>query len=171
MCKSPQPCAFLTLSTIMVLAIFVLTLLNMIFTIQYPSCTTFVEPKLVDYDIAISQSYLSDIEFIESYDNQGTGFGQTGDIKKKCYEGYCHISSHIIYDVNCSYACLYSQNYCFINGEKCNQNCSLYSSQTEIGKCAYYNKIYYWKGYQSNLVLTNYSFSILNDTVTYKEDC
>ena len=177
MCKTQQPCAFLTLTIVMAVSIFVLTLLNMIFSIVSPKKDAFIEvSSLINYDIKTSKNFLSGIDFNETFIGQNTGFGQTGRIESNCYAGYCEIDSNKVYDVNCSDTCLYSKaystkGYCYIDGKQCQTYCSSGSSYGDVSKCATYNKIDNWKGYQSKFVYTNYTFLLLNDTVTYNEEC
>ena len=175
MCGTRQPCAFLTLTIVTSVSIFVVTLLNMIFSIKSPKYKTFLEPSnLTNYDNITSKNFLSEIDFNETFIGQNTGFGQYGKIYDKCFKGYCKINSTNIFNTNCSDACLYlrySKGNCYIDDEQCQAFCSEVSSAGSLGKCATYNKIYNWKGYQSKFEYTNYSFLTLNDTVPYNEEC
>ena len=176
MCEH-QPRAFVKLSLFACLCIFVLTLLNMIFAAVYPEEDFFKEPKLLNYDFVTSQSYLTDFNFNESYGDikenydRGVGYGITGTTKQKCVQGFCDQSSKRIYNKNCSYACLFSENYCYVNDQKCSASCSNSISGDGVSGCVYYNKIYYWKGYSLEESKDFYNFSVLNDTVPYNEEC
>ena len=170
MCQTCQPAAFLTLTIILTIALFVLTLLNMIFSLNYPYGKSFAEPSnLTNYDNFTSQSFLSELEFNESYTDQGMSYGLTGVNKIRCFEGYCR--SSMIVNINCSEACLYSQDSCNENGKECEAWCRETIWKSDKTRCAEFNKVYSWKGYQSNYLFSYYNFSVLNDTVPLGENC
>lgn len=164
---------FIAFSVITYVAIFTLTLLNMIFSIITPKqYETFQMVQYTDYKQPFTYSFLVNLEFGENLVDQ-TNYGATGSIKSVCYTGFCTINSKKESSANCTKACFDSLNQCYnSNGVKCTtMNCQNYYSSNVNYKCIDHNIIYKWRNYEVKQEVSKYKFTPLYHIIERGQSC
>jgi hypothetical protein len=125
MCCPSVSGGFIALSVVTYVSVFVLTLLNMIFSILTPKqFETFKNVKYTNYNDPVGESFLMKMEFGSDLigDDNGYGYGSTGEKTELCLRGRCTLSSYNVYDVlNCSNACFANLAECYYSQKKCNK--------------------------------------------------
>ena len=105
------------LSFLIFISIFILTLLNMIFSCVNPKeFNTFKYIHLIDYTQPINNSFLINLNFGSELSNTDD-YGSLGNIEYRCYLGKCVIDFKKKETYNCSLACLNGITNCY-DGEK-----------------------------------------------------
>jgi len=148
-CPSVSGC-FIGLSVVTYVSLFVLTLLNMIFSILTPKeFETFKYINYTNYNESVEASFLMDMKFGPDLVGEGDdyGYGSTGKKEDICIRGKCTIN-YSTYDVlNCSNACFENLESCYKAQTKCDKmTCSTtYSQNKEVTCKTYSNKINKWR--------------------------
>ena len=105
------------LSSVIFISIFILTLLNMIFSCENPKeFNTFKYIHLIDYTQPINSSFLMELNFGSELSDTDD-YGSLGKIEYRCYLGECVIDFTKKVSYNCSLACL-NEITIFYDGEK-----------------------------------------------------
>ena len=88
--KSVSSC-FCALSSLLYISIFILTLLNMIFSIVNPKeSKTFKYIEYLDYSKPINYNFLMDLNFCSNL-TDSNDYGFIGSLDDRCYLGKCII--------------------------------------------------------------------------------
>ena len=164
---------FITFSVITYIAVFTLTLLNMIFSIITPKqYETFKTVQYTDYTIPVTYSFLVNLEFGENLEDE-TDYGATGSVTSVCYTGFCTIDGKKASSANCTQACFDSLTQCYnSNGVKCtSMSCQNYYSSNVNYKCIPHNTIYKWRNYEVKQELSKYKFTPLYHIIEKGESC
>ena len=167
-----KKCQLAILSSVIYGILFIITLLTMIFSINFNSINSPVfqmSENLINYDKLIYKYFITDVKFGDFlvYNN----YGLTGDYGTKCYVGACYTRREHT-SLNCSEACSISKSPCYVGEQECSiVYCELCSKYSYNAVCNVYNEIVYWKGLKMKLTKVSYYFAQLNDTVLYNESC
>lgn len=166
MCCPNVSSSFITFSIITYVSIFILTLLNMIFSIVDPKYfETFKNIKITDYNQEISVSFLMSLNFGENLvneDDNSYGYGLTDSKKTICFDGRCDSVSN----VNCSNACFNNLDTCFSGQKKCSKmSCTTFYTSTRICK-EYKNKINKWKNLGVSKIIKEFKFKPIQHIIS-----
>ena len=146
MCKEVSA-SFLTYSILSYVAIFITSLLNMIFSVvnNPKDGKAFKEVKLTNYYSSFNEIFLEDIEFGKELSNQSY-YNSTFKVEKVCYRGTCKLESKSIKIKNCSKACFEQSKTCFYGKEECLENkCEVTYWHYEDSECREFNRIKKWR--------------------------
>ena len=144
MCCPTVSGSFITFTLITMIALFTLTLLNMIFSILTPRKEdAFVMPKYEDYKSPVTITLLDNLKFGQTLQDKNN-YGLTGSSNvKKCFTGMCSTNGrNYLFSANCTKACFASLSECYNqDGQKCvKMECD--KSDSNFGECIMYNTIY-----------------------------
>ena len=160
---------FVTLSILLYISIFILTLLNMIFSCFNPKeFKTFKYIQLIDYTKPIDYSFLMSLNFGSELSNNDD-YGSLGNIKNRCYLGECVINFIKKATYNCSLACLNKINNCYDGENLCDtKECEESWWYGKNKACHEFNRIKIWKNtqmkkYNKTFEVNRYSHIIPND--------
>ena len=119
--------SFRSLSVLFFLAAFVLTLLNMIYSINNPkNFKAFKYIELTDYTKSINYSFLIGLNFGEDL-MDSDDYGSIGTIQDICFLGTCIINDRKKTTYNCSLSCLKEIDKCFDGDNLCeSKECDTY---------------------------------------------
>ena len=172
MCCPSVSGGFIALSVVTYVSVFVLTLLNMIFSILTPKqFETFKNVKYTNYNDPVGESFLMKMEFGSDLigDDNGYGYGSTGEKTELCLRGRCTLSSYNVYDVlNCSNACFANLAECYYSQKKCNKfDCyTTYWPSKEITCKTYSNKINKWRNVGVAKIFRKFEYTPLKHIIT-----
>jgi hypothetical protein len=163
MCCPSVSGSFIAFSVITYLALFVLTMLNMIFSILTPkNKETFKMTTFTNYKQEFSLSFLVNMEFgkdLSNRDNYGITSGATTNV---CYTGKCSNDNKYFWSTpDCTQACFESLTSCYnSDNTKCKyMSCIHYRENSDPNyKCITHNKIYKWKDYEIKKEMANFKY-------------
>ena len=160
---------FVTLSILLYISIFILTLLNMIFSCINPKeFKTFKYIQLIDYTKPIDYSFLMSLNFGSELSNNDD-YGSLGNIENRCYLGECVINFIKKATYNCSLACLNGISNCYDGEKLCeSKECNAHWWSDSNKACHEFNRIKIWKNtqikkYNKIFEVNRYSLIIPND--------
>ena len=160
---------FGTLSVLLYISTFILTLLNMIFSCINPKeFNTFKYINLIDYTQPINSSFLMELNFGSELSDTDD-YGSLGKIEYRCYLGECVIDFTKKVSYNCSLACLNGIDNCYYGEKLCDsKECDYYWRNDTYRACHEFNRIKIWKNtqmkkYNKTFEVNRYSHIIPND--------
>ena len=178
MCCPNISASFLTFSIITYVAIFTLTLLNMIFSILTPGTNeTFKMLNFTDYSQTFSQPLLFNIDFGEklSYkDDYGLSNDYTTSV---CYTGYCKEGNIYYSTPDCTLACFNSLENCYdelrcpSTSIYCDSSNNYNNRHDPNNKCIIHNIIYKWRNSEIKKEISNIEFIPLKHIIKKGQNC
>jgi hypothetical protein len=172
MCCPSVSGSFIAISVVTYISVFVLTLLNMIFSILTPKqFETFINVKYTNYNDPVSASFLMNMQFGSDLvsDDDSYGYGSTGKKEELCIRGRCTLSSYNIYNtLNCSNACFANLNECYYSETKCKEmKCEKYIWNDPQKVCqTYHNKINKWRNVGVAKISRKFEYTPLKHIIT-----
>ena len=178
MCCSNISASFLTFSIITYIAIFTLTLLNMIFSILTPGTNeTFKMIEYTDYSKTFSQPLLSNINFGEKLSYKDDYGLSNQDTTSVCYTGYCKDGTKTYSTSDCTLACFnslencYDEKKCPSKNMKCDSSYSYYNTKDPNYQCITHNIIYKWRNSEIKKDINNYKYIPLIHIIKKGQNC
>ena len=171
MCCPSVSGSFIALSIVAYVSVFVLALLNMIFSILTPKqFETFKNVKYTNYNDPVESTFLMKMDFGSDLigDDNGYGYGTTGDKKEICFRGECKIGLYRYYLLNCSKACLENLDTCYNAQTKCDtMKCDTLTWKNKEADCkTFSNKINKWRNTGVAKIFRKFEYTPLQHIIT-----
>jgi len=171
MCCSSVSGSFIAISVVTYISVFILALLNMIFSTLTPQqFETFINVNYTNYNDPVSASFLMNMQFGSELvgDNDSYGYGSAGTKKKLCISGECTMSSYNKdFSFNCSNACFRNINECYYDGNKCKEMKCEVGGLNRLYVCQIYsNKINKWRNVGVAKIFRKLEYTPLKHIIT-----
>ena len=174
MCCTDVSASFLIFSIITYIAIFTLTLLNMLFSILTPGVKdTFIMKEYTDYSKTFTLPLLKNMKFGEKLSSKDD-YGLTNpETKLICFTGYCGVGDEYTSAADCTTACFNSSKTCKADfWSSCDtMYCDSSNRRDPNNKCITHNIIDKWRNFQIKKDIINYEFIPITHIINKGQEC